>query len=296
MESNFKSGFIAVVGRPNVGKSTLINQLIKQKIVIISDKPQTTRNRVRCVVNRPDVQMVFIDTPGFHKPKNLLGEQLNKTVESTLREVDAVIFMVDASSGIGRGDSYLASELEGIKTPIILVLNKTDLISQDEFNAQLELAKQLGEYEGILGVSSLDGANFETLIDKIILFLPYGPKYYPDNIVTDQPERFIISEFIREKILELTREEIPHSVAVVVEKIDASRKDNLINVSAIIYVERNSQKGIIIGKDGQMIKEIGEKARKDIENLLGSQIFLELWVKVKKDWKRDRISLKEMGY
>lgn len=296
MESNFKSGFIAVVGRPNVGKSTLINQLIKQKIVIISDKPQTTRNRIRCVVNQPGAQLIFIDTPGFHKPKNLLGEQLNRTVKSTLYEVDVILFMVDALRGIGKGDSYLASELKGIKTPSMLVLNKIDLVNQDELNVQLELAKQLGEYDGILEISSLNRTNIETLLEKLISFLPYGPQYYPDDTVTDQPERFIISEFVREKILELTREEIPHSVAVKVEKVSAVRKDNLINVSAVIYVERNSQKGIIIGKNGEMIKEVGVRARADIESLLGSRVFLELWVKVKKDWKRDEISLKEMGY
>jgi GTP-binding protein Era len=296
MENNFKSGFIAVVGRPNVGKSTLINQLIKQKIVIISDKPQTTRNRIRCVVNQPGAQLIFIDTPGFHKPKNLLGEQLNRAVKSTLHEVDVIFFMVDASRGMGKGDSYLASELKGIKTPIILILNKIDLINQDELNVQLELAKQLGEYDSVFEISSLNGTNIETLLEKLISFLPDGPQYYPDNIVTDQPERFIISEFVREKILELTREEIPHSVAVKVEKVNAVRKNNLINVSAVIYVERNSQKGIIIGKNGEMIKEIGVRSRVDIESLLGSQVFLELWVKVKKDWKRDEVSLREMGY
>lgn len=296
MEESFKSGFVAIIGRPNVGKSTLLNCLAKQKVAIISDKPQTTRHKIRAVVNRPGAQIVFIDTPGFHKPKDPLGKRLNEAVRSALREVDTVLFLVDASESIGKGDCYIARELSKLETPTTLVLNKIDKISQDHLEAQLEVARQLGDYQDIVPISSTKGKNVDKLLNEFLELLPVGPRYYPEGVITDQPEAVIIAEFIREKVLELTREEVPHSVAVEVKEV-ASREDKeIIDVRAEVYVERDSQKGILIGRGGRMLKEIGRLARSDIENLLGSHVYLELYVKVRKNWRRDVRSLQELGY
>lgn len=296
MEESFKSGFVAIIGRPNVGKSTLLNCLAKQKVAIISDKPQTTRHKIRAVVNRPGAQIVFIDTPGFHKPKDPLGKRLNEAVRSALREVDTVLFLVDASESIGKGDCYIARELSKLETPTTLVLNKIDKISQDHLEAQLEVARQLGDYQDIVPISSTKGKNVDKLLNEFLELLPVGPRYYPEGVITDQPEAVIIAEFIREKVLELTHEEVPHSVAVEVKEV-ASREDKeIIDVRAEVYVERDSQKGILIGRGGRMLKEIGRLARSDIENLLGSHVYLELYVKVRKNWRRDVRSLQELGY
>lgn len=296
MSKEFKSGFVAIIGRPNVGKSTLINILVKQKIAVVSKKPQTTRHKFRCIVNLSNAQIIFIDTPGFHKPHNLLGKHLNKTVRQTLQEVDVIIFLADAYKGIGKGDDYIASELKKLDTPVIIALNKIDRLNADQLKAQLEMAKQLGKFKKTIAISSLLGKNTNQLLEEIIALLPPGPKYYPDGMITDQPERIVFAEFIREKVLELTREEIPHSIAVQVEDIRPRETQDLIDVTATIYVERESQKGIIIGKGGKLLKEIGSRARLDLERLLGNRVFLQLWVKIKKDWRRKEKELKELGF
>lgn len=292
----FKSGFAGVIGRPNAGKSTLLNKLVKSKIAIISDKPQTTRHKIRCIVNTKNAQVVFIDTPGFHKPKDSLGEHLNALVRSTLREVDVIVFLVDASQAIGKGDCYIAQELEKIGTPIILVLNKIDKVDQLYLEAQKEVGKHLGDYKDILATSGMTGKGMEELIDRLVLLLPKGPKYYPENMLTDQPEKVIISELIREKAIEVTHEEIPYSIAVEVEEVKARENKDLIDVFASLFVERDSQKGIIIGKHGKRLKEIGTNARIDIQKLLGSQVNLDLRVKVKKDWRKDNREVQKLGY
>jgi GTP-binding protein Era len=296
MEESFRSGFVAIVGRPNVGKSTLLNFLARQKVAIISDKPQTTRHKIRAVLNREDAQIIFIDTPGFHKPKDVLGQKLNEAVLSALREVDAIVFVIDTSQAIGAGDCFIAAKVSECKTPTILALNKIDKISETELEAQIEVSKQLGSFHQILPISAKSGENIGYLVDKLVELLPVGPRYYPDNIITDQPERVIVAEFIREKVLELTREEVPHSVAVEVQEMKPRKDRDLIDVFATIFVERDSQKGIIIGKGGRMLKEIGQRARLDIEHLLGSQVYLDLHVRVKKKWRKNEHFLQQFGY
>ncbi len=296
MNDDFKSGFVAIVGRPNVGKSTLVNALIKQKVVITSDKPQTTRHKVRCILNQPDAQIIFMDTPGLHKPHDLLGECLNKKVRSALNEVDAICFLVDAFKLIGKGDAFIAKELSRLDTPVILVLNKIDKVNQTDLSVQEEIGRDLGQFEKLISISALSGDNLGVLIDEIVKLLPRGPKYYPDNIITDQPEKVIIAELVREKVLELTKEEVPHSVVVRVESISRRTNKDIVDVEAYVFVERNSQKGIIIGKGGKMLKEVGQKARVDIESLLGSQVFLSLRVKVIKKWRTNKDIIRDMGY
>lgn len=292
----FRSGFAGIIGRPNVGKSTLLNALVRKKIAIISDKPQTTRHKIRCVVNQKDAQVVFIDTPGFHKPKDELGRHLNKMVKSALDEVDVVVFMVDASQSIGTGDCYIANELLQIETPVILVLNKKDLIDQTEIDAQLEVGKHLGEFADIVTISAASGEGVDELLEKLTVLLPQGPKYYPSDMLTDQPEKTVIAEFIREKAIEVTHEEVPYSIAVEVDEVKKREDKELIDVYAVLYIEKESQKGIIIGKGGKKLKEIGTRARKDIQNLLGSQVYLDIRVKVKKDWRKDEKEIHRFGY
>lgn len=294
MNGNFKSGFVAIVGRPNVGKSTLVNSLVKQKIVITSDKPQTTRHKIRCVLNQEDAQIVFIDTPGLHKPHDLLGKRLNEKVRSALKEVDAILFLVDVSQVIGKGDTFIAKEISKLDTPTILVLNKMDKIGQRYLSVQVEIGRDLGEFRSIVPISALNGKNLDVLVNETVKLLPEGPKYYPDDVITDQPEKLIIAEFVREKVLELTREEVPHSVMVKVENISQREDKDIVDVEAYIFVERESQKGIVVGRGGKMLKGIGERARLDIENLLGSQVFLDLWVKVKKKWRADENVIRQM--
>lgn len=292
----FKSGFISIIGRPNVGKSTFLNHVVGQKIAIMSDKPQTTRNKVQGVVTTDDAQMIYIDTPGIHKPKHRLGDFMIKVARNTLGEVDVILFMVNAEQKIGPGDRFIMEMLENTKTPVFLVINKIDLVHPDALLETIISYQSEYDFAEVVPISALNGNNTDQLLATLKKYLPEGPKYYPDEQVTDHPERFIISEFIREKVLHLTREEIPHSVAVVIEKIEREEDRDMVNIMATIVVDRDSQKGIVIGKQGALLKEVGTKARKDIEMLLGSKVFLELWVKVQKDWRNRPTRLKEFGF
>lgn len=292
----YKSGFISIIGRPNVGKSTFLNRVIGQKIAIMSDKPQTTRNKVQGVLTLNDAQMVFIDTPGIHKPKHKLGDFMMKVATNTLKEVDLILFMINVTEGYGRGDEFIIEKLKNVNTPVFLVVNKIDAVHPDELLPIIEQYQALYPFAAVVPISALQGNNVETLLDQIKEHLPEGPQYYPADQVTDHPERFIISELIREKVLHLTREEIPHSIAVVIDSIKKMEKGDTINVMATIIVERDSQKGIVIGKQGKMLKEVGSRARVDIENLLGSKVFLELWVKVQKDWRNKASQLRDYGF
>ncbi|MCH6266515.1 GTPase Era [Neobacillus citreus] len=294
--TDHKSGFISIIGRPNVGKSTFLNRVIGQKIAIMSDKPQTTRNKIQGVLTLSDAQMVFIDTPGIHKPKHKLGDFMMKVAQNTLKEVDLVLFMVNAEEGFGRGEEFILEKFQTINTPVFLVINKIDQVHPDELLQIIELYKEKYAFQEIVPISALEGNNVERLLEQIKAILPEGPQYYPADQVTDHPERFIITELIREKALHLTREEIPHSLAVVLDKMERQGNKDIIHVMATIIVERDSQKGIIIGKQGSMLKEIGKRARVDIENLLGSKVFLELWVKVQKDWRNRMSQLREYGF
>jgi len=291
----FKSGFAAIVGRPNVGKSTLLNRITGHKIAIVSDKPQTTRNRIRGVYTDENAQIVFLDTPGIHKPFSKLGDYMVKAAEGALDEVDVVLFLTDVSEELGGGDRYIIERLKNVKTPVILVLNKIDKVSRDGVLPVIDAYRRLHDFTEIVPVSATRGDNVERLLELVIQYLPEGPMFYPPGQVTDHPERFICAELIREKILLLTREEVPHSVAVEIERMETDDR-GLVRIGAVIYVERESQKGILIGKGGAMLKEIGRLAREEMERLLGSKIFLELWVKVKKDWRNHEAFLKSMGY
>ncbi|MBO1579167.1 MULTISPECIES: GTPase Era [Bacillus] len=291
----YKSGFVSIIGRPNVGKSTFLNRIIGQKIAIMSDKPQTTRNKIQGVYTENDSQVIFIDTPGIHKPKHKLGDFMVKMAQTTLKEVDIVLFMVNAAEGFGRGEEFIIEKLQETKQPVFLVINKIDQVHPEKLLELIDQYRKLHEFAEIVPISALEGNNVEALIGAIKKYLPEGPQYYPDNQVTDHPERFIIAELIREKVLHLTREEVPHSVAVVIDAIQ-KREGGAVYVNATIIVERPSQKGIIIGKQGKMLKEVGKRARFDIEALLGSKVFLEVWVKVQKDWRNKMSQLRDLGF
>ncbi|AOA02117.1 MAG: GTPase Era [Carnobacterium sp.] len=293
--SEHKSGFVAIIGRPNVGKSTLLNRVVGQKIAIMSDKAQTTRNKIQGIYTTPEAQMIFIDTPGIHKPKHRLGDFMVDSALSTLREVDVIILMVNAEEKRGPGDNFIIEKLQGNKTPIFLVINKIDKVHPEKLLEIIDNYRELLPFEQIVPISATEGNNVETLLNELLRYLPAGPQFYPEDQVTDHPEYFIVSELIREKVLELTREEIPHSVAVVVEGMKRNENDK-VQVQATIIVERSSQKGIIIGKGGKMLKDIGIKARRDIEVMLGDKIYLELWVKVQKDWRDKQNYLTDYGY
>ena len=295
MTKPFNSGFVAIVGRPNVGKSTFMNYVLGQKIAIMSDKAQTTRNKIQGVYTKDDAQIVFLDTPGIHKPKHELGEFMVKSAYSALKEVDAVLFMVNVSEKRGPGDDFIIEKLKGIKTPIFLVLNKIDLVTPEVLLERVESYKDALDFAGVFPISVLQGNNVNELMEGLINALPEGPQYYPADQITDHPEYFVVSELIREKILQLTQEEIPHSVAVTVDKMQKDEFDK-VHVYANIIVERKSQKGIIIGKGGRLLKEIGTRARHDIQQLLGNKVYLELWVKVEKDWRKRKSNLQEYGY
>lgn len=291
----FKSGFVAIIGRPNVGKSTLLNAMIGQKIAIMSNRAQTTRNRIRGVRTTDEAQTIFIDTPGIHKPHHRLGEYMVEMATQTLQEVDLVLLVVDAASGVHPGEVEIAKQFTNVRTPIFLVLNKVDLVEKPR------LLERIAEYQSVypfaeyVPVSALKKDQVETLIKLIEARLPEGPQFYPDDMVTDYPEQFIISEIIREKVLQLTQEEVPHAVMVEIEQMER-RNQNTLYVHAVIYTERDSQKGILIGKQGRMLKRVGELARRELEALLGERLYLELWVKVKKDWRNKPTLLRQFGF
>lgn len=292
---SYTSGFVSVIGRPNVGKSTLVNSLIGQKIAIMSDKPQTTRNKILCVLTLSDSQILFIDTPGIHKPKHKLGEYMVKQAETTLKEVDVILFVVDATEEMGAGEKYILERLAAVKTPVILAVNKIDLVQKEKLLPIIDNYRAHYQFAAIVPISAMCKDNLADLVQEIKSRLSPGPQYYPDDMVTDQPERLIIAELVREKVLTLTREEIPHAIAVDIEEI-AQRANEDVYIRAVVYVERESQKGIVIGAGGALLKEIGRLARTDIENLLGSKVFLDLWVKVKKDWRNRDGVLRSFGY
>ncbi|GAX02928.1 GTP-binding protein Era [Secundilactobacillus pentosiphilus] len=292
---NYRSGFVAIVGRPNVGKSTLLNRVVGQKVAIMSDKPQTTRNKIQGIYTTDDAQIVFIDTPGIHKPKSELGDYMMKSALSSLNEVDAVIMMVNAEQRRGAGDNFIIDRLKTVKKPVYLVVNKIDQITPDDLLVVIDQYKDALNWQEVLPISALEGNNVEELLNELVGKLPHGPQYYPDDQVTDHPERFVVSELIREKIFQLTRQEIPHSVAVVVDKM-SRQNEQKIHVEATIVVDRPTQKAIVIGKGGSMLKKIGTLARKDIENLLGDKVYLELWVKVVPGWRDKSSALQSYGY
>ncbi|GEK89061.1 GTP-binding protein Era [Alkalibacterium putridalgicola] len=291
----YKSGFVSIVGRPNVGKSTLLNRLVGQKIAIMSDKAQTTRNKIQGIYTTDDEQIVFIDTPGIHKPKHRLGDFMVETALSTFNEVDVVLFLVNVAEKRGAGDNYIIDKLKYVESPVFLVLNKIDQVHPDELLPIIEDYNKQMEFAEIVPISAMEGNNVDHLVDTIRNYLPEGPQFYPEDQVTDHPEYFIVSELIREKVLERTREEVPHSIAVVIESMQRNADDK-VEVRAVINVERKSQKGIIIGKQGKTIKDIGINARRDIEKLLGDKIYLELFVKVQSDWRDKQTNLKDFGY
>lgn len=291
----YRSGFVAIVGRPNVGKSTLLNRIVGQKVAIMSDVAQTTRNKIQGIYTTNEAQIVFIDTPGIHKPQTKLGDFMVQSAMSSLGEVDAVLFMVNATQRRGAGDNFIIERLKKISKPVYLVINKIDQIHPDDVLEVIDQYKDAMNFKEIIPVSALQGNNVEHLLTVLTDQLPLGPQYYPSDQVTDHPERFIIAELIREKILQVTREEIPHSVAVDIENVERA-DDGTIHVEATIIVERSSQKGIVIGKGGKMLKEIGTRARKDIELLLGDKVYLKLWVKVVQRWRDKQASLQNFGY
>lgn len=296
MENQKKSGFATLIGRPNVGKSTLMNQLIGQKIAITSDKPQTTRNRIQTVYTDERGQIIFLDTPGIHKAKNKLGEYMVNTAESTLKEVDVILWLVEPTTFIGAGERHIAEQLAKVKTPIILVINKIDTVKiADEILIYIEKYKDLLPYAEIVPVSALKAKNTDLMLELIFKYLPYGPQFYDEDTVTDQPMRQIAAELIREKALRLLEDEIPHGIAVTIEKM-TERKNGMMDVEANIICERDSHKGIIIGKGGSMLKRIGSAARVEIEDLMGCKINLQLWVKVRKEWRDSDMYMKNYGY
>ena len=294
MNDQYKSGFVTLIGRPNVGKSTLMNSLIGQKIAITSNKPQTTRNRIQTVYTSEEGQIVFVDTPGIHKAKNKLGDYMVNVAERTLKEVDVVLWLVEPSNFIGAGEQHIIEQLSKVSTPVILVINKIDTVKKEELLGFIDTYRKEMDFDEIVPVSALKKENTDELIKCIMKYLPYGPAFYDEDTVTDQPQRQIVAEMIREKALRCLDEEIPHGIAVTIEKMKC--RGNIVDIEATIICERESHKGIIIGKQGSMLKKIGMNARKDIENMLESKVNLQLWVKVKKDWRDSEFLLKNFGY
>lgn len=294
--TDFRSGFVTVVGRPNVGKSTLVNAIVGTKVAITSPRPQTTRNQIRGVLDRPDAQAVFIDTPGVHKPRTLLGERLNDRSLQTLAEVDVVCLVVEANASIGPGDRFVAEAIQRVATPKVLVLNKTDLASPDDVLRQLTSASsKLGDFDEYVPVSAATGAGVDVLVRELIARFDQGPRYYPEGTITDQPETFLAAELVREKLLAIAREELPHSIAVTVEEIE-ERPNDVLAIRAVIRVERDSQKAIVIGKGGEVLKRVGTEAREELERLLGARVHLETFVKVETNWQRSAHMLDRLGY
>lgn len=296
MEADKKSGFVTLIGRPNVGKSTLMNRLIGQKIAITSNKPQTTRNKIQTVYTCEQGQIVFLDTPGIHKAKNKLGDYMVNVAQHTLSEVDVILWLVEPSTFIGAGERHIIEQLKKTKTPVILVINKTDTVKREEILTFIDAYRKELDFAEIVPVSALKGDNTQDLIDSIFKYLPYGPMFYDEDTVTDQTQRQIVSELIREQALRCLDEEIPHGIAVSIDQMKWRADDSIVDIDATIVCERDSHKGIIIGKGGSMLKKIGSRARKEIEDLLETQVNLKLWVKVKKDWRDSDFLLKNFGY
>ena len=290
-----KSGFAAVIGRPNVGKSTLINALIGQKIAIMSDKPQTTRSRSLCILTEEDAQVIFLDTPGVHKPKHKLGDYMAKATEGALHGVDVVVFVVDVTEKMGAGEQYILKQLANVRVPVLLAVNKVDCIPREQSLPIIESYAKVYDFAGIVPISAREGENLDGLLAEIKAHLPEGPQYYPADMVTDQPERLIVAELVREKVLALTRDEIPHAIAVDIEEMTTRQKGD-VYIRAVIYVERESQKGIVIGAKGALLRTIGAQARADVETLLGAKVYLDLWVKTRKDWRNRATALREFGF
>ena len=294
MRADYKSGFVTLIGRANVGKSTLMNYLIGQKIAITSNKPQTTRNRIQTVLTTEEGQIVFVDTPGIHKAKNKLGEYMVNVAERTLNEVDVVVWLVEPSTFIGAGEKHIIEQLKKVKTPVVLVINKVDMVKREDVFAFIDAYQKQYDFAAIVPVSARTGENTEELVKVLFQYLPYGPQFYDEDTITDQPQRQIVAEIIREKALHALNEEIPHGIAVAIDRMEFKRK--IVNIDATIICERDSHKGIIIGKQGAMLKKIGSNARFEIEKLLEMQVNLKLWVKVKKDWRDSDFLIKNFGY
>lgn len=296
MKTDFKSGFTAIVGRPNVGKSTLMNHLIGQKIAITSRKPQTTRNRIQTVYTDEKGQIVFLDTPGIHKAKNKLGDYMVNVAQRTLKDADVILWLVEPSTFIGAGERHIAEQLKSCRLPVILVINKVDTVKKEEVPGFIQAYRKLYDFAEIVPVSALRSLNLDTLLDCIFKYLPYGPQFYDEDTVTDQPQRQIVAEMIREKALRCLEEEIPHGIAVTIERMKERVDGSMVDIDATIICERDSHKGIIIGKQGVMLKKIGSAARYEIEKMLEQKVNLKLWVKVKKDWRDSDYLMKNFGY
>lgn len=296
MEKKYRSGFVALIGRPNVGKSTLMNQIIGQKIAITSKKPQTTRNKIQTVYTCDEGQIVFLDTPGIHKAKNKLGEYMVNVAEKTLKEVDLIMWLVEPDTFIGAGEQHIAEQLKDIQVPVILVINKTDTVKQEEVLTFIDAYRKILEFDEIIPASALRGKNVDTIVEQIFKYLPEGPMYYDEDTVTDQPMRQIVAELIREKALHALDEEIPHGIAVTIERMKKRRHKDIYDIEATIVCERDSHKGIIIGKQGSMLKKIGTNARYEIEQQLDTKVNLQIWVKVRKDWRDSELLMKNYGY
>ena len=294
--NNYKSGFVTLIGRPNVGKSTLMNRLIGQKIAITSNKPQTTRNRIQTVYTCDEGQIIFLDTPGIHKAKNKLGEYMVSVAERTLKEVDVILWLVEPSTFIGAGEQHIAEQLRSVKTPVFLVINKIDTVEKAEILKFIAAYKDIVDFAEIIPVSALKGENTDDLLQAMMKYLPTGPQYYDEDTITDQPERQIVAEMIREKALRNLSDEIPHGIAVAIDRMHERPNGGIIDIDATIVCERNSHKGIIIGKQGAMLKKIGSQARADMEALLDCKVNLKLWVKVKKDWRDSDFLINNFGY
>lgn len=292
----FHSGFVSLIGRPNVGKSTLMNCLIGEKIAITSSKPQTTRNKITSILTKEDFQCVFLDTPGIHKPKHKLGEFMVRSAENTFNEVDLVLMLIEPTEKIVEMDQYVIDRLENVKTPVVLVINKIDTIEREKLLQVIEQYRKLYNFAEVVPISAMKGSNTDELMQVIKKYLPEGPQYFPGDMITDQPERQIAAEIIREKALYMLQEEIPHGIAVEIMSMKKRQDQNMVDIEATIYCEKDSHKGIIIGKQGSMLKKIGSHARRDMERLLGSSIYLQIWVKVKKDWRDSDFLLKNFGY
>lgn len=296
MKENFKSGFVAIIGRPNVGKSTLMNHLIGQKIAITSKKPQTTRNKIQTVYTCEDGQIIFLDTPGIHKAKNKLGEYMVNVAEQTLKDVDVILWLVEPTTYIGAGEKHIAEQLQKTSLPVILVINKVDIVKKEDILQVIDNYRKLYDFAEIIPASALRGQNTKDIVNSLFKYMPYGPMFYDEDTVTDQPQRQIVAEIIREKALHALDEEIPHGIAVTIEKMRERKGQHIVDIEATIICERDSHKGIIIGKQGSMLKKIGSNARFEIEKMLEERVNLKIWVKVKKDWRDSDTLMKNFGY